>query len=113
VYLLALEQELEPVDAQPGRVPLNRVGLTAGARDRVERAGVPGRLDRDATSTAGRRSDREADRLLGAVCDQHLFRGGRRPTTRQLLGDQCPKLRPAERHVAVAGGAPLQICRRR
>ena len=73
VNVLALKQLPEPVDAQARAIALNRECLAARAGDRIERAGVPGRLDGDPSAVGRRHHDREADRFLRAVCDQYLL----------------------------------------
>ena len=76
--MLALEQLFEAVDAQAAGVSPDGEWLAAGAGDRVQRTGIPGRLDRDPSPVGRHEADGEADRFLGAVGDQHfLGRGGR------------------------------------
>jgi len=73
VNVLARKQLLEAVDAEAGAIALDRERLAARARDRIERARIARRLDGDPPAVGRRHRDREADRLLRAVCDQHLF----------------------------------------
>lgn len=76
VDVVACEQLFEAVDAQAAGVSLDREWLSAGAHDRVQGTWIPGRLDGDSTPIRCHEADREADRFLCAVGDQHLVGRG-------------------------------------
>ena len=82
VDVVALEQLFEAVHAQAAGVSLDGEWLAAGARNRVQCAGIPGGLDRDPSAIGRHEADGEADRFLGTVGDQHFVGRGWRSAPR-------------------------------